>query len=380
MTYVERIQRFRGAVKGEADLIFFPISADLQYLTGVSRDMPTFGAIMYPGDWVEGLWMSRDSEPILVLTRMTAEFHAPRISLLELRVLDDKEDPIDLLRSILEGVPLSDPPRLELGDSARAETLINLQKLFPGAVFYSATARLRSQRMIKTGAEIEHMRMAGVITEAAFADVLPKLRHGMTELDIISEVDYQLRRHGGFGSSFNTALYCSGPQHPLQFGQHQNTWKRELNPPVSILFDFGAVSEGYCFDFGRTVLFGEPDEGITRVHALVMEAQAVGISAMQAGAVTASQVDAAARAVIESAGYEDAFRHRLGHGIGLDVHEPPFLTAADQTVLEGGMMFTVEPSIMLEHGLSARVEDVVLVGEASGIPFTRGFQDLVVID
>lgn len=128
------------------------------------------------------------------------------------------------------------------------------------------------------------------------------------------------------------------------------------------------------------MLFGEPDEDINQVHTLVMEAQAVGISAMQAGAVTASQVDAAARGVIESAGFGDAFRHRLGHGIGLDVHEPPFLTTTDQTVLEGGMLFTVEPSIMLEHGLSARVEDVVLVGEAGGIPLTTGFQDLIVID
>ena len=380
MEYLERIQRFKGAVKGEADLIFFPISADLEYLTGVSRDMPNFGAIMYPGDWIEGLWMGRDTEPILVLTRMTAEFHAPRTSQLDLRVLDDQDDPIDLLRSILEGVLLPDPPRLELGDSARAETLIHLQKLFPGAVFYSATTRLRSQRMIKTAAEIEQMRKAGGITEAAFGAVLPKLRHGMTELDIISEVDHQLRKHGAFGPSFNTALYCSGPQHPLLFGQQQNSWQRELNPPVSILFDFGAVLDGYCYDFGRTVLFGEPDEDINQVHTLVMEAQAVGISAMQAGEVTASQVDAAARGVIESAGFGDAFRHRLGHGIGLDVHEPPFLTTTDQTVLEGGMLFTVEPSIMLEHGLSARVEDVVLVGEAGGIPLTTGFQDLIVID
>ena len=380
MTYSERIRRFQEALEGSADLAFIPVSADLQYLSGVPRDFPNYGALRYPGGWLEGLWLTAEVEPVLTLTRMTADFHNPDTSSLTARVLGDFEDPAKLVGDVLNGFHLQDKPRVAVGDLAHAETIVGLGKILPGVKYSSATELLRPQRMIKDDEELALMKRAGEITEAAFVDVLTKLQHGMKEMDILSEVDYQLRRHGGFGPSFTSAVYCVGPEHEIVFGGHQSTWQRELHPPVSILFDFGAIHEGYCYDFGRTVVFGEPDEAITRVHELVMASQAAGIKAMWAGQTTAAEVDAAARSVIEEAGLGEAFRHRLGHSIGLDVHEAPFLTQSDQTFLEQGMLFTVEPSIIIENKLSARVEDVVLVGEEGGEPLTRGFQRLIVID
>jgi Xaa-Pro aminopeptidase len=234
--------------------------------------------------------------------------------------------------------------------------------------------------MIKNEEEIALMTKAGKITETAFKDVLKAMKPGMTELDIMLEVDYQLKQHGSFGPSFNTTLYAVGPEHELFFNQPDETWHRPLNPPVSILFDFGAIHQGYCYDFGRTVYFGAPDEEIIKTHRLVMASQATGIAAMRAGLVQAEAIDQAARSVIEDAGMGDAFRHRLGHAIGLDVHEPPFLTKGDQTILREGMLFTVEPSVIVPFGPSARVEDVVMVGKSGGIPLTKGFPDLIVID
>jgi Xaa-Pro dipeptidase len=149
---------------------------------------------------------------------------------------------------------------------------------------------------------------------------------------------------------------------------------------VSILFDFGAAYQGFCYDFGRTVSFGTPPEELQRVHQLVMASQQAGIQAMKAGVVTTEQVDAAARKVIEDAGYGAEFRHRLGHGIGMDVHEPPFLTAGDTTSIQAGMLFTVEPSIMQFNTFSARVEDVVVARPDGGEPLTRGYPDLIVVD
>ena len=380
MRYDERLDTFRQVAAGSADLVYFPISADLQYLTGVTRDIPTYGAIVYPGAWVEGLWIPGDADPVLVLTRMRADFHAPDTAGLAVRVLGDVDDPVSMLRSVLHGTSLPGRPRVAVGRTTNAETLIQLQGMFPGAKYLSSSELLKPQRMVKTGEEVSLMQRAGEITEAAFGAVLPKLRHGMSELDIISEIDFQLRRYGSSGSSFNTALYCVGPGHELVFGQHGESWHRPLNPPVSILFDFGAIHEGYCYDYGRTVVFGEADETAHEVHALVMRSQAAGIAAMRAGNMTAAEVDAAARGVIEASGYGDAFRHRLGHGIGLDVHEPPFLTASDDTALELGMCFTVEPSILIEGELSARVEDIVFVGEDGGAPLTSGYQELIVIE
>jgi Xaa-Pro aminopeptidase len=202
----------------------------------------------------------------------------------------------------------------------------------------------------------------------------------MRELDIVAEIHHQLWRHGSPGSAFAPLLENSGPNHPLVLGQPLEAWQRELQPPVSVLFDFGAIYAGYCYDFGRTVFFGEPPPEAQRVHRLVMQSQAAGIAALKAGAATTSDADTAARRVIDDAGYGDYFLHRLGHGVGLDVHEAPFLTAGDETPLQEGMLFTVEPSIMIENSYSARVEDIVLVGPDGGIPLTHGFQDLYVVD
>lgn len=379
MDYEERIARFQEFLGDLADLAFLPISADLQYLTGVPRDIPTYGAVMHPGAWLEGVWLSPSAAPILALPRMTALFGGlDRLQGIEQRVLGDWDDPSSLVRDIVSGFNLPPKPRIAISDHASGETVVALQALVPEATFLSATSLLRQLRNIKSAAEIEIMRRAGAITEAAFADVVAQLKHGMTELDIVSEVDFQLRRHGALGPSFTTSLYNSGPHHPLLFGQRQETWQRTLEPPVSILFDFGAIYEGYCYDFGRTVAFGEPDAAFQRVYDLVIAAQAAGIQALKSGH-SAEQVDAAARQVIEAAGYGDAFRHRLGHGIGLDVHEPPFLTAGDQTTLSEGMLFTIEPSITQFESFSARVEDVVVVRPDGGEPLTRSYQSLIVV-
>ncbi len=377
--YNDRLARFQSILGREADLAYLPLSADLQYLTGVPRDIPSFGAILHPGAWVEGLWLSPNHAPVLLLTRMSADFGGlSDISGLEVRILGDWDDPVALLHDTLKRFRLPTRPRVAIGDRTTGETICGLQALLPEATFRSATALLRPLRAIKSEAEITLMRQAGAITEAAFAAVLAHLRPGMTELDVISETNHQLRRHGSLGESFPTAMYNSGPAHPLIFGKREETQNRPLNPPVALLFDFGAIHHGYCYDFGRTVALGEPPAALRELHALVMASQAAGIAALKVGA-TAESVDAAARAVIEEAGYGEAFRHRLGHGIGLDVHEPPFLTKDDTTVLQEGMLFTIEPSITLFDGFSARVEDVVVVRPDGGEPLTRGFQTLHVV-
>lgn len=379
--YGDRVQRFQASIQGKADLAFLPICTDLQYLMGVPRDIPNYGRTMHPGAWLEGAWLTPSHKPVLPLPRMTAEFGGlNRLANVDIRVLGDWDDPAALVRDILKGFSLPAKPRVAISDQATGETVVNLQKILPDAVFISATDLLRPMRVIKSEDEIAVMRKAGEITEAAFADVVKQLKLGMTELEIISEVDYQLRRHGSLGPTFTTSLYNSGPNHPLLFGQRLATWPRVLTPPVSVLFDFGGSYGDYCYDYGRTVSFGAPSEEQIRVHKLVMQAQAAGIAALKSGQMTTTQVDAAARKVIVDAGYGETFRHRLGHGIGTDVHEPPFLTVGDETPLQEGMLFTIEPSIMQFNSFSARVEDIVVARPGGGEPLTRGYQDLIVIE
>ena len=381
MDYGKRLLAFQERLVGYADLAFFPLSADLQYLTGVPRDIPNFGTVIHPGDWLEGAWLSPTQNPILALSRMSAELGGlANLKGVQIRVLGEFADPRAMVKDFIKEFALPDKPRIAIGSLTHGSTIAELHALLPAALFLSASDRLQPLRAIKSEEEIAVMRKAGEITEKAFGEVLKKLEHGMTELDIVSEVDYQLRKHGSLGPSFTTSLYNSGPNHPLLFGQREATWKRVLTPPVSILFDFGAILDGYCYDYGRTVFFGEPDKTALEVYGLIMASQAAGIAALQAGKMTTSQADKAARDFLVKAGYGEAFRHRLGHAIGLDVHERPFLTAGDETPLQEGMLFTIEPSITQFNSFSARVEDVVVARPNGGEKLTNGFQDLIVID
>lgn len=380
-TYKDRMDRFRALLPGKVDLVFIPMGTDLDYLTGIHRDIPNYGRNLHPGMWLEGAWIAPDHEPILTIPRMTAEFGAKGgTDGLDVRVLGDWDDPVIMAQGILKELGVGAGARIATSDDAEAESLMELQALVTDARFTSATHILRKLRVIKDAGEIATMREAGRITEAAFADVLKRLKIGMTELDIVAEVDFQMKRHGSLGPSFTTSLYNTGPNHPMRFGRRLETWPRVLTAPVSVLFDFGAVHDGMCYDFGRTVSFGAPSDEQIRVHRLIMDSQRAGIAALKAGAVTCEEVDRVARAVIEDAGYGDKFRHRLGHAIGWDVHEPPFLTKGDKTMVEEGMIFTIEPSIFQDGTFSARVEDCIVARPGGGEALTTGWQDLVVVE
>ncbi len=380
MNYSDRIARLRDILRAEGvDLIFLPISADLQYLTGIQRDMPNFGMTLYPGRWLEGAFIGADAGPIITLPRMTAEFHAPKGEIGETRVLPDHSDPVQFAKDVLAAFKLGDKPKIAIGNYAWAETVIGLQGLLPSATFIKGTDLVRKLRLIKSPDEIDVMRRAGAVTEAAFAETLKHLRIGMTETEICAEVDLQLRKHGAIGPSFTTAMYNSGPNRPVALGHENNSRNAPLVAPVALLFDFGAAFEGYCYDYGRTVFFGEPDAEMMHVFNTIMAAQAAGIAALKAGEATCQDADRAARQVVINEGYGPGFRHRLGHGIGLDVHEPPFLTEGDTTPLQDGMAFTVEPSIFAPSNYAARIEDIVIVRPGGGEPLTRGWLELTVV-
>jgi len=375
------MKKFQTLIEGRADLVFIPIGTDLDYLTGIHRDIPNYGRNLHPGMWLEGAWLAPGRAPVLTLPRMTVEYGAPDgLDQMDVRVLGDWDDPVEMVKGLLAEFGLPDAPRIATSDDAEAESLMELQSLRPDARFVSATAILRELRVIKDADEIEKLREAGEITEKAFAAVVAQLKIGMSELDVVSEVDYQMKKHGSLGPSFTTSLYNTGPNHPLRFGAKLESWPRVLTAPVSVLFDFGAVHDGMCYDFGRTVSFGAPSDEQVLVHKLIMESQAAGIAALKAGEVTCEAVDKAARDVLDDAGYGHAFRHRLGHGIGWDVHEPPFLTKGDETLVQEGMIFTIEPSIFQDGGMSARVEDCIVARPGGGEALTKGFQDLIVVE
>jgi Xaa-Pro dipeptidase len=367
----------RAMAEHKLDLMFLPYSANLHYVTGIAREEQNYGNTMYPGDWMAGAWISPTQAPVLTLPRMQADFHGG-VHGYDVRVLPDAGDPVAMVRDVLTSLGVGAKAAVAIEDRARAETVLHLRELLTEATFSSASAVMRPLRVLKDAGDLAVLRKAGAITEAAYEATLGKLRHGMTTLDLITEVNYQLKKYGSLAPSFQTSFYNMGRNFPFNFQNKDEVLLLPLDAPVSISFDFGSVLDGYCYDYGRSVFFGEPDAEYSKCYDLVIASQAAGIAVLKAGN-TCEQADAAARAVIADAGYGYAFRHRLGHGIGMDVHEPPFLTKGNTTLMQTGMCFTIEPSIFIPNQFGARVEDIVVVGPDGGEALTTQFKTLRVI-
>jgi Xaa-Pro aminopeptidase len=235
-------------------------------------------------------------------------------------------------------------------------------------------------RMIKDEEERAAMRRAAALIDDVYEAVLSQLALGMGRREIAWLIDETIFAHGADWMSFHTGIYIGGKAEVGAPDVFDDSVQRVLEPGGSLAFDFGALLDGYCSDFGRTVFIGEPTPQRRAVYELVMEAQAAAIARMVDGQITAEQLDDVARSIIDEAGFGPRFIHRLGHSIGKDVHEPPFLLQGDQTVLRTGMFFTIEPSVVLNDGGFIRVEDVVMVSDTGGENYNRTSHELRVID
>ncbi len=356
-TYAARREALdRRMSEADVDLVFLPPSADLEYLTGMRRRIQTFGNVGYAHHWVAGALFAPGHEPVFVLPRMITEFDLPEGVVGEVVTVNETDDGAAVMGSVLSRYA-GRTAALAVGNRAWAQSVVELTGLVRPERVISAEGLLNPMRRIKTEAELELMTEACRVVDEVMAGVEPKVVPGITELEIAAEVAYQMKSAGSRTESFDTAVWGMGP------GEDRDATVRVSHQPLraglGISFDFGAVIDGYCSDFGRTVHVGEPNAEYVEVHALVMASQAAGIAAVRPG-VTAAEVHAATRQVIVDGGYGDWFRHRTGHCIGLDVHELPYISEEDHTPLEEGMTFTIEPSVFWPGRVGARVEDIIL--------------------
>lgn len=385
MRYDERLRAARDRMGDlDIDLLFLPRrSANLFYLTGIRRHLDHGSDKNAYGDWASGAYIARDGGIIVLAPRMGGAYEQSEADgkpwINQVRLIQEQEDPQDVMRQVIAELA-GNAGHVALDDHAWFETSVALQQILPQARFSAASAFIAPMRMIKDADEIAVMRRAALMCDEAFHNTLPILKPGVSEFEVAREIDYQFQRAGADYTSFESNISFVSPKAGSSQTLLRTSLGRKLEPGDSVTFDVGCVLEGYCADFGRSAYVGEPPEEYRRIHSIVLEAQAAAIPAMKAGEITASGANAIARAVIAEAGYDAGFTHRLGHGIGISLHEPPFLDAVNDTVLQAGMTFTVEPSIRVPGQFGNRVEDIVLVTENGGEVFNRYSHDLVIVE
>jgi Xaa-Pro aminopeptidase len=253
--------------------------------------------------------------------------------------------------------------------------VLRLGEAFDRPALFNADSLISPLRQVKSAHELELMAKAAHIVDEVMAIVAPQVHRGVGEAELASQVNLEMKRRGSRVESFDTGVISTSRHDQRDAGTRLTTGT--IQPGTSVSFDFGAVVDGYCSDFGRTIFVGEPDDEFRKVYELVIAAQEAGIAAARP-AVTASAVDGASRAVIEEGGYGRWFRHRTGHCIGLDVHEYPFISEEDDTVLQPGMTFTIEPSIFWPGHVGARIEDVIVCTGTGAKKLNRYSEALIV--
>jgi Xaa-Pro aminopeptidase len=233
---------------------------------------------------------------------------------------------------------------------------------------------LEKLRMVKDTNEIAAIRRAVELNSRVFEAALGAIRPGQTERDVAAEIEHDMRRQGGEKPSFDT-IVASGRRSALP---HAHPTHNPLRKNEFIIVDQGVILDGYSSDMTRTVALGSLGRKAREVYRAVLEAQLAGIAAVRAG-VRAKEVDLAARKVLEKHGLEKAFVHSTGHGVGLEIHEPPRLGRTEKTRLEAGMVITIEPGAYLEDLGGVRIEDMVLVTAGGCEVLTPTPKDLLVL-
>ena len=213
-------------------------------------------------------------------------------------------------------------------------------------------------RMVKSAEELARIRRSVETNSEAFEQTVSRVRPGIRESDLAAELEYRMRRLGAEKPSFDT-IVAGGTRSALP---HAQPTSARIESGQLVVVDMGALQDGYCSDMTRMLFFGRPGPKVKHMYHAVLEAQLSAIDAVRAGASTA-RVDRAARQVLKRHGLDRAFVHSTGHGLGLEIHEPPRIGRKDKTKLAAGMAITVEPGVYLEGFGGIRIEDTVVVTE-----------------
>ena len=361
--YAARLARVRQEMQRQSiDATLLSIGHDLPYLTGYHA-MPLERLTM--------LVVTNDSVAALIVPRL----EAPRVTLhddvFKIIPWGETENPVAIVAEQLNGAK-----RIAVGDQMWARFLVELLGFVSGARFVRAVEVVGSMRMAKDANEIAALQAAG----AAADRVARQLQAGeiklvgRTEAQVSADISARLIAEGH--DMVNFAIVAAGEN---AASPHHHPGSRVVQNNEIVLCDFGGTMNGYCSDITRCVFIGEPSRKITSAYSVLHAAQAAGVAAGVVGA-TCESVDAAARKVIDDAGFGDFFIHRTGHGIGMEAHEEPYMVSGNKLPIVAGHAFSVEPGIYLPGKWGMRLEDIVVATDNGPLSMNHVDHSLVILN
>jgi Xaa-Pro aminopeptidase len=368
-TVTSRLLRARHATRaaGLAALLVTP-SPDLRYLLGVAGESH---------ERLTCLVLPAEGDPTVVVPALERprlnDTPVPGLGL-EIAEWCDGDDPYALVAALL-GKAGSAPVRVAVADAMPAAHVLALRDVLPGCAQDLASTVLAPLRMRKDSAEIAALLTAGQAIDRVHARMGEWLRVGRTEAQVGADVAAAIVAEGHTSAAF--VIVGSGPHGA---SPHHDVSDRVVQPGDVVVVDIGGPTpEGYFSDCTRTYSLGEPAEAdVVTCYAVLQAAQDAAVAAVAPG-TTAARVDAAARGPIAAAGLGERFIHRTGHGIGLEVHEQPYIVAGNDLVLEVGMAFSIEPGVYLPGRWGARIEDIVIVNDSGATRLNHRPRELAVL-
>lgn len=281
---------------------------------------------------------------------------------------------VDIRKGWGEIFSLVDNDVIKFTDGAFSVREYNSVKSKVNKTFVTAQDAIDFPRRNKDKAEIKIIAEAEAIGDQAFSYILPKLRTGMTELEVATEIENFMRREGATRTSFDT-ICASGVRSCMPHGIATD---KVIEKGDFLTMDFGCVYKGYCSDMTRTVIFGEPTQKQREVYNTVLRAQNEVLENVSVG-MKCGEVDTIARKVILDSGYGDNFTHALGHSVGIDIHESPVFSPKSSDTLEMGNVLSVEPGIYIDGEFGVRIEDLIAVTEDGILNLTHSPKELIII-
>ncbi len=357
---LEQLHAFMDEQQLDAVLITSP--KHVYYMTGFYTD---------PHERLMALIVPASGEPSLLVPALDREAAASGSSVQQIFTHTDTQNPYEVLKKAL-------PANVKRLGLEKHDVTVERYEAIAAAVsaehYIDVEQPLREMRLIKTPEEITRMKRAVQVVEDVLREGLKKVKVGVTEIEIVAELEYQMKRLGAEGPAFGT-MVLAGEKSALPHGKPGD---RKIQSGELLLFDLGVYVNGYASDITRTFAVGEINQQLRDIYDTVLAANEAAIAATRPGATLAS-LDRAARELIAGKGYGEYFMHRLGHGLGMDVHEYPSVHGENQETLRSGMIFTIEPGIYLPGAGGVRIEDDVLVTEDGCEVLTQFPKELTVI-